>query len=200
MSNEMDGGAKLLEKLHTRYFMGKAVPMYERDRSKLRWLFAFLFLVGFGVSLELLWMTAFFCLIGIIVMFFYYSNRIENYYVRRFRRQNFYNIEKETLEINSRIEAITKGSIPNVDPDAIIPVLLDGFKIPDDSTKVQAFTKLFGKSFKFADILPYSCDSAYLGDLMIYKEHGYLVCSIQAQFKDESGNTLDLGSYYKYLS
>lgn len=199
MSNEMDGGAKLLEKLRTRYFMGKAVPMYERDRSKLRWLFAFLFLVGFGVSLELLWMTAFFCLIGIIVMFFYYSNRIENYYIRRLRRQSFYNIEKETLEINRRIEAITKGSIPNVDPDAIITVLLGGFKIPDDLTKVQSGS-LFRSHFKFADILPYSCDSAYLGDLMVSYNHGYLICSLHASFKDERGNTLDMGSYYKYLS
>lgn len=200
MMSDIEESIKLLEKLQIRYFMGKAIPMYERDRSKLRWLFVFLFLVVSGLSQGFTWTTVIFTVLGIVGILIYYSKRIDNYYIRKFVNQNYYNIEKETSEINKKFELATKKGIPNIEIETVLSVLMDGFKVPSDLSTVSTSSSLLNKNFKFQNVVPFSCDSAFQGSVKVHISHGHLVCCIHAFYKDESGVSINLGSYYRYLN
>ncbi len=190
---------KVLEKLKVNYFLGSPVPIMSRDNSKKRWIvLTILLLLLFFIS-DLFWVGAAFGAVSIIPLLFYYENKINNYYTRKFRSENFYNIQKELIGASTELKRILNQDIPEVDPDTILYLVLKDYVMPSDVTSVRSFTALYDKDFYLSDLIHYYASSNIKVSVTVDKHHGYLVCCINIYYLSWTRH-FNIGTAHYYLS
>lgn len=164
--NSLEIHFKNLSDLKVYYFLGNIYPKYSLDKSKKRWGVIIISILLFLASYKLYIATLTIALITIFPLAIYYESRMNNFFLERFVRINYYHIINESNQLTLKIENIIEKTIPRFEVDYFITMCNKLFNQNDFSNEVETIR------FNFADFFGPEYDANLQGEITRYNSKG----------------------------